>query len=495
MPQLVEFPYLGGASHPADALIKVCRGMSEEGEPRRAFKARLREAKLWDKQLIASTFRFLRIVDGPTIRHSEVTKAIADTEDRIQAENVMADRMWQANPLLMKAVFDQLSENMQSKDDVFKFLGSFAYRGVHISRPHYDSWMTLSLELKILRPVGIGLAVGERGEHYVERIHAMDIDDFLEDDEPEPELAVVAVEDDDDAAPASMVAVDTAAVAAVVELAPPERPQCDLPSPLGRGRPVSVSRFAGAEVFDDDVLEETTTRLQQWWAEQTAEPLSWSGADFGFSAETWMEGAEEALYRVAVAAALAFRLVPASHAQTRAAFETLDSAGVLRDLYYGTAPETLPSGVDSRALMLASLVARRCAESPDLAMNLEKQAKAADVFAALETALGRGFFRMELFWIMAVLEEIGALRLSDLADYTVMPTRTVRDALFRWGFIASPYAHDAAGLTRAAAAATRAAGQARPPGDALSWFVMAAGCAYDCAHRKQCDLPCRERTE
>lgn len=495
MPQLVEFPYLGEALKPVDALIKICRGMSEEGESRRAFKTRLREAKLWDRDRVASTFRFFRIADGPTIRHSEITKAIADTEDRIQAEHVVAERMWNANPLLLKGVFDQLSENMLSKDDLYIFLGSFAYRGEHIARPHYDSWMTMALEIKLLRNVGIGLAVGERGGQYVERVNAMDIDDFLEDDEPEPELAVAMTDEDDDAAPSAIAGADTAAVAAVSEPTAPPPPECDLPSPLGRGQPVAVSRFAGADVFDDDVLEETTTRLEEWWAEQEAEPLRFTGADFGFSAETWMDGAEEALYRVAVAAALAFRLTPSGRAHTRGAFEALDSAGVLRDLYYGTAPETLPSGVDSRALMLASLVARRCAESPDLAMSLEKQKTAADVFSALETALGRGFFRMELFWIMAVLEEIGALRLADLADYTVMPTRRVRDALFRLGFIATPYAHDAAGLAAAAAAAKRAAGEARPAGDALSYFALAAGCAYDCPYRKQCDLPCRERAE
>ncbi len=204
-----------------------------------------------------------------------------------------------------------------------------------------------------------------------------------------------------------------------------------------------------------------------------------------------MENAEEALYRVAVAAALVFRL-DASRDAVLAAFRALDGAGLLSDLYYGTAPETLPDGVDARALMLSSLVARRCAEAPDLVATLEKQTSAGEAFAALDQALGRGLFRIELFWIMGALAGLGALRFDDLADYTALPTRAVRDTLFRLGFLASPYAHDLAGLTAAAAAAVRAGGASHAD-ELLATFAAAAGCAYDCPHRKRCDFPCRER--
>jgi hypothetical protein len=55
-------------------------------------------------------------------------------------------------------------------------------------------------------------------------------------------------------------------------------------------------------------------------------------------------------------------------------------------------------------------------------------------------------------------------------------------------------ASDAGGLVTAARAARRAAG-GEPADDILVRFCMAAGCSYDCAHRKNCDFPCRERLE
>jgi len=502
MPQLVVFPYLGNAAKPIDALIKLCKGLTDEGESRKALRTRLKPLGLWDKDRIAATFEFFRIANGDTITASEVTRSVSEAGDRLKAEEALAERMWQCNPILFKSVIDALNERLQSRDDLFIFLGSFAYRGASVARPEFDAWMQLAQEINVFRKVGIGYAIGDRGEAFVERATDLDIDEYLEDDEPEPPLQASPgagdANADVDAAPtAPMVEASTAAVTAALEPLPAatQAPACDLPSPLGRGRPVPVSRFAGQDVFATDVLEETTTRLEEWWAEQEAVEAGWTGADFGFGAELWMEGAEEALYRIAVAAALAFRLNAATREQKLAAFAALDKAGVLADLYYGTAPDTLPAAVDPSALMLASLVARRCAESPELAMTIEKHSTASEVFASLDESLGRGLFRMELFWIMQVLEEIGSLRLPDLPEYTVMPTRLVRDALFRLGFVKSPYASDATSLTLAAAAAKLAAGEARPAGTALTMFVRAAGCTYDCAQRKQCDFPCRERAE
>jgi hypothetical protein len=144
--------------------------------------------------------------------------------------------------------------------------------------------------------------------------------------------------------------------------------------------------------------------------------------------------------------------------------------------------------------MLASLAARRCAEVPELAAQLEGRASASEAFAALDAALGRGLFRSELFWIMSMLSKLGVIRYDDLADYTITPHRIVRDTLFRLGFVDSPYASDATAL----AATTRAARTAVPEGPAdeiLAMFALAAGCAYDCANRKACDFPCRERLD
>jgi hypothetical protein len=258
---------------------------------------------------------------------------------------------------------------------------------------------------------------------------------------------------------------------------------------------VPTSRFA--QGFSDEVLVESKQRIAGWWAEarrshaeasQTYQP-----ADFGLDAEAWVEGADEVVYRVAVAAALAFRL-DRDRAAVIASFSALDKAGVLGDLYQGTVPENLPAQVDARALMLASLAARRCAEVPELASQLDGRATAAEAFASLDAALGRGLFRNELFWIMDMLGKLGVIRYADLGDFTVTPHRIVRDTLFRLGYIETPYASSGPALIAATTASRRAVPDG-PADEILATFALAAGCAYDCTHRKTCDYPCRERLD
>ena len=72
---------------------------------------------------------------------------------------------------------------------------------------------------------------------------------------------------------------------------------------------------------------------------------------------------------------------------------------------------------DAQALMLASIVARRCAEHPDVALKLEKRGTAQAVFEQLETCLGQGLFNIELFWILRALAEIGVVRTEGLAMF------------------------------------------------------------------------------
>ena len=79
-----------------------------------------------------------------------------------------------------------------------------------------------------------------------------------------------------------------------------------VPNPRGRERPVPTSRFA--QGFTDDVLGETQARIAAWWSEVSTTSLTYQPSDFGLDAEAWVESADEVVYRIAVAAALAFRL-------------------------------------------------------------------------------------------------------------------------------------------------------------------------------------------
>ncbi len=502
MPQFTTFPFLpsGDPQKAVNELVMVCREVPAEGEPFKQFRKRLRERQLWHKERYDGTLRFFCMTSGDVIKPSPLMLEIRATDSLEQARDLLADRLWQINSVLFKAIVERLADSVHPPKEMFGYIDSFAYRGEPIPRVELEAWFALARGIGVIRKLGIALGIHERGKKFLDEARQLDLEEFFEEDEPEvrpdPIVDAATVDATESVVVAESPPTETGAVIAAVgnaAVAAPE-PTVQYKSPRGRGPSVPAASFAGADVFSDEVLADTAERMAVWWSEQIPERVAASIGDFGIDGETWMNGAEEALYRTAVAAALAFRL-SGSPTAAQSSFRTLEAANVLDDLYYGTAPESLPDGVDPKALMLASLVARRCAEAPELAATLEKQSSAGEAFAALDAALGRGLFRLELFWIMRALAELGAIRFDDAAEFTAVPTRLVRDTVYRLGFLASPYASDAARLVPAAAAVRRAAGSGSPADEVIAGFALAAGCAYDCPNRRTCEYACKERAE
>ncbi len=525
MPQVVDLPPIGQDQRGALAsLVRICKDMPGKGESFKEFRSRLRAAKLWDRDRPATILRFLG-VGGTMITPSDFMQAVAAATSDDDTSHAIMDRVWALNPLLGKTILDLVSQRAYGKDEIYKYLNGAAYKGVVPSRPGLETWLQIAIATGVLKTIGIAVSAGPRIERYQPLAAAIDADEFLEEDKPLAEPVIPALGDEDGAPPpasssnmnlgmsarrfgsdptqsaiptdygdSGMSSIPASAAAPMGSPLPAPLRHLKaegIPSPRGRERATPLSRFNAG--FSDEVLEDTTKKLAAWWNDLKLQSLTYQPSDFGLDSEQWVENADEVLYRISVAAALAFRL-DRDRAAVISAFGALDKAGVLADLYQGTVPENLPAHVDARALMLASLAARRCAEVPELASSLDGRANAAEVFAALDAALGRGLFRTELFWIVDMLARLGVIRYDDLADFTVTPHRIVRDTLFRLGFIASPYASDATSLAVAAKAARRAVPQG-PADEILTLFSLSAQCAYDCGNKKSCEFPCRERLE
>jgi hypothetical protein len=505
MPQVVDLPPIGQDQRGALAsLVRVCKDTPAKGESFKDFRSRLRAAKLWDRDRPATILRFLG-VGGTQIAPSMFMQAVAAATTDDDTSHAVMDRLWALNPLLGKTILDLVAQRAYGKDEIYKYLNGPAYKGTVPSRPGLETWLQIAIATGVLKQLGIAVVAGPRLERYAQLAASLDAEEFLEGDKPEPDPVIPNLSDEEAStstaaaapeatAPESSIPVSASAPASAGSPLPaPLRHLStdNVPSPRGRERATPLSRFTAG--FSDDILGETSKRIETWWSEVKHDTLTYQPSDFGLDTEQWVENADEVLYRIAVAAALAFRL-DRDRAGVIAAFTALDKANVLTDLYQGTVPENLPAQVDARALMLASLAARRCAEVPELASSLDGRGSAADAFKALDAALGRGLFRTELFWITDMLARLGVVRYDDLGDFTVTPHRIVRDTLFRLGFIESPYASDAQSLAAAAKAARRAVPNG-PADEILALFCLSAQCAYDCAHRKTCEYPCRERLD
>jgi hypothetical protein len=506
VPQVIEFPPLQPDPRAAvHALVLVCKGVPDAGETFPEFRSRLRDAKLWRSDSPLGTLRFFG-TGGAQVARSPFMKRVAAAKDEAGALDVVADRLWDLNPLLFKTVLDMCKERGRVRDEIYKTLSSSVYKGIVPSRPDLDAWLEMAVALEVLRPLGITVTLSARAARFADRAAVFEVAEFLAEDKPEPEPQIPRFDAVAEHAPAAAAPADEAPAAKpAAPAAPAVAPPTDgvlrwlvgtetLPSPRNREPAVAVSRFAGVELFPVEVCEDTQRRVDGWWREVGRAPTGFTPEDFGIEAEAWFDKPDEVLYRVAVAAALVFRY-DAERAAVLAAWKNLDETGILRDLYAGTMPSALLGTLDARALMLASLVARRCAEYPELAATIDQQPSAAEVFNVLEAALGRGLFRIELFWIMNMLARLGVVRHADVNDYTALPHRLVRHTLFRLGYLTSPYAADAAGLAQASKAARRLAGAAEAADQVVVGFARAAGCAYDCPHRRTCDFACRERLD
>jgi hypothetical protein len=495
MPQVIDFPALTPVA--TIALVRVCKE-TQPKEPFRELRSRLRGAKLWDRDRPQVILRFLG-ASGPIIHPSVFMQAVAAAPEENAVAEALLDRVWQLNPLLAKTIIDLVTQRPYHKDEIAKHLASGAFKGVMPSRPALEIWMQNAITHGLLKTVGIAVQGGPRIDRYTGLAATLDVEEFLAEDKPEPEPVIPAHGETEDGTPTADAGGDSSipnTAAAAPTGSPLPAPLRHLsadgvPTPRNRERVIPTSRFA--QEFSEEILDETRSRIASWWTEINKQSLSYQPSDFGIDAEAWVEGADEIVYRIAVAAALVFRL-DRDRSGVLAAFSALDKAGILGDLYQGNVPENLPAQIDARALMLASLAARRCAEVPELSSQLDGRANAGEAFASLDQALGRGLFRTELFWIMAMLQQLGVIRYDDLADYTVTPHRIVRDTLFRLGFLTTPYANDGPALSAASRAARKAVREGAAD-EILTMFALAAGCAYDCTHRKTCDFPCRERLE
>lgn len=486
MPQFTEFPALppGEPARALTVLLDVLRAIPAEGEPFRELRRRLKGAELWSRERLPQLLRFFRLVQDDPIRPSPLVRGLAGGEAACQ--QLLADRLWEINPLLFTTVFQRLEERVHSVNELLKYLDSFAYAGTRLSGPEVRAWLRLGQALGLFRLVGIALALTDQARAtFGPRILGFDVEEFLEEDQDEPEVGVAAEEP----APAPVPA-PVAPPPVVVQAPPPparEAPPVGV-SPLGRGRPVPAASFRDLVVFAEPERALAAERILAWWGEEAVDDPRPTADDFGLDAEAFQEDPDQGIFRLGVAAALAFG--PDAHRAVDR-FAALRDSGALDALHAGTRPDG-PVQVDADALITASVVARRVAEAPDLAATLERADDAAGAFEALEAAFGRGLFGLELFWMLWTLAGLGVIRRQGAEAFATLPDRRVRDVLYRLGFLATPYAADMTALRAAAAAAAPFGAGAH---HTLTAFARAAGCGYGCAQRRRCDLPCRERAD
>src|SRR5688500_5190290 len=228
MPQVVDLPPIGEDKRGALAsVVRICKETPAKGEPFREFRSRLRAVKLWDRERPTVMLRFLG-VGGATITPSLFMQSVAAAANDDDTAHAIMDRVWQLNPLLGKTILELVAQRAYGKDEIYKYLASSTYRGKVPSRPGLETWLQIALATAVLKPIGIAVTAGPRIERYTQLASAVDVDEFLEEDKPEPE-PVIPTGGEDEAAPAAEVAQAAESSIPVAAAAPSGSP---LPAPL-----------------------------------------------------------------------------------------------------------------------------------------------------------------------------------------------------------------------------------------------------------------------
>jgi hypothetical protein len=365
-------------------------------------------------------------VGGATVMPSIFMQALAAANGDDEIANAILDRVWHLNPLLGKTGLELVAQRTYHKDELYKHLASAAYPGIVPSRPALETWLQFAIGTGLLRarhlrhhrPAPSATSPSRpRSRRRVRRGSSRARADHPRRRRRKPRRPSRTRS----SIPSRPPPVGFAAGAP----SPPLREACRLLR--SRSRRARLTVLAGVDLTFDDGSRRDHRAHRVVVGRSQANVGELPAFGLRLDAGAWVENGT-GRHRVAVASALA----PARRDRAVVtAFAALDKAGVLGDLYQGTVPENLPAQVDARALMLASLAARRCAEVPELASQLEGRASAAEAWASLDTALGRGLFRSELFWIMDMLAELGVIRYDDLGDFTVTPPDRARHVVRR----------------------------------------------------------------
>ncbi len=390
-------------------------------------KARLQTVGLLDLQTFPALQDFLSLTPEED-SHSDWFAEFCATTQFEDAVSILTDRFYALTaPITQKALLLLSQKALPPEELLHRISYSYGF-GFQLSEAEIKRWLNCGKLLNFWRNLGRYLALGLRGETYLER--AKKAPKYEEIQPQRTEMPHVLVEQ--------------------------ERQNIDDAQALFKDRLIAM------------------TPKQEWTFEE-----------FGFSAADWSENPSGCLFQL-----LVFSMIYDERKDLNEIHLLWDQVSpVLEEIRQGVMPQRLTIS-DAALVLKLSLIARRLAEHADL----PDQIAASDARTAillLNEALGQDLFFLEIFFVINGLKAMQAL--SDADRWTAIPSREVRDTLYRWGLIASPYATTINALIDASEAAYDLLRMPRADLP-IRAFTQAMGCASPCKI-KHCTVNCREKDD
>lgn len=232
LPNIADAQYLG--------IIATMFGeLSRRGGPVpfKDFRDWAKERNLYNKDEFPELLAMIGCPSKPDVTLGDFGKKFLAEGTPEAQQKSLYKWLWAWNPILIKAVFEQLDVDgggrLHSTHELYRYITSYAYPGAYITLINFQNWIKWMAATGHIRYIGIRWGLGDPGKKEIQAVRSFDVDEFLEDEADAKTAAdavpaVPAVAATSSAAPA----VPTAAVTpdGLDEELPDAPPEAPLPT-------------------------------------------------------------------------------------------------------------------------------------------------------------------------------------------------------------------------------------------------------------------------
>ncbi len=195
MPQRVVFPALPNIAdaHYLGILQSIFGEIGRSGGrvPFKTFREWAKERNLYNKDEFDELMALLGCEVKPEVVLGEFGRKFAEATTPEAQQRLLYRWLWGWNPILVKAVFEQLDTDsggrLHSTHELYRYITSYAYPGAYVTLINFQNWVKWMAATGHIRYIGIRWGLGELGKKELPPLRNFDVDEFLEDESSEGE--------------------------------------------------------------------------------------------------------------------------------------------------------------------------------------------------------------------------------------------------------------------------------------------------------------------
>ena len=252
-----------------DRTITILAQIDREQPTFKAFRAWMRELNIWKKDETPAALEFfgVRGLDGRgRISLAPIAKRLLAAEDPTARQKLLFRHLLDANSILVKYVVEALDTEsdgrLHSTHELHRYITSYAYPGASIGLVAFQQWVKWFQAAAGIKIIGIRWALDENAREALPKIRALDVEEFLEDEELESEEEEGDENDDEEKDAASSAAPrPSAPLGAGAEAPEPPSPGAELELPPDEEDFPDMPPEAPAPAIDEEAAARFAAQL------------------------------------------------------------------------------------------------------------------------------------------------------------------------------------------------------------------------------------------